>query len=125
MSDPIIFHQNLNNVLEWVTSEESGRLMANVCGEGIPEQLWRKCYNIGSGDRWRFTNYELMGKSFDALGVDLKNCFDPRDFALFNFHGQWYTDSDELNDILKFRFIEPEDYFRKQNKAIRILRAIP
>ena len=125
MSDPIIFHQNLNNVLEWVTSEESGRLMANVCEEEVPEQFWRNCYNIGGGERWRFTNYQLMGKSLNTLGFDLKKCFDPRDFALFNFHGQWYTDSDKLNDILKFRFIDPEDYFRKQNKVIRVLKTIP
>ena len=125
LHDPIIFHQNLNNVLEWITSEESGRLMANVCEEWVPDHFWRNCYNIGGGKLWRFTNYELMEKSLNALGVDIKKCFDPRNFALFNFHGQWFTDSDKLNDILKFRFIHPDDYFLKQNKAIRILKTIP
>jgi len=125
LRDPIVFHQNLNNVLEWVTSEESGKLMANVCEEWIPDCFWRKCYNIGGGEKWRFTNFQLMSKTLEALGGDIKNCFDPRDFALFNFHGQWYTDSDKLNDILHFQFFDPDEYFQKENRTIRILHAIP
>lgn len=125
LRDPIVFHQNLNNVLEWVTAEESGKLMANVCEDWIPESFWRKCYNIGGGEMWRFTNYELMGKTLQALGGDIRNCFDPRDFTLFNFHGQWFTDSDVLNDILHFRCIDPDVYFKKENRLIRILHIIP
>lgn len=28
----------------------------------------------------------------------------------FNFHGQWYTDSDALNDILRFRVMTYQQY---------------
>ncbi|MEA1884327.1 MAG: NAD-dependent epimerase/dehydratase family protein [Thermotogota bacterium] len=125
LRDPIVFHQNLNNVLEWVTAEESGKLMANVCKPTVPDSFWKKCYNIGGGEQWRFTNYELMIKTMEALGGDIRNCFDPRDFALFNFHGQWYTDSDRLNDILHFRCLDPNEYFQRKNRMIRILHAIP
>lgn len=125
LRDPIVFHQNLNNVLEWVTAEESGKLMANVCESSVPDSFWRKCYNIGGGEKWRFTNYELMGKTLQALGGDIRNCFDPRDFALFNFHGQWFTDSDVLNGILHFRCLGPNEYFQRENRMIRILHEIP
>jgi len=125
LGDPIIFHQNFNNVLEWVTAEESGRLMANVCEEGLPHDFWRGVYNVGGGQAWRFTNFQLMEKIMEPLGVDIKNVFDTRDFALFNFHGQWYTDSDKLNDILKFRFVDPDEWFAKNNRPIRIIKSIP
>ena len=32
--DPILFHEPLNGVLEWVTDVDSGRLLANVCETG-------------------------------------------------------------------------------------------
>ena len=125
MRDPIIFHQNLNNVMEWITAEESGRLLANVCEDWIPESFWRKVYNVGGGERWRFTNIELMQRIMSGLEIDIKKIFDPRDFALFNFHGQWYTDSDKLNDVTKFRFIDPNYYFEKANKKFKAIKAIP
>ena len=37
-SDPITFHVPLNGVLEWATAEDSGRLLANVCEEEVPEE---------------------------------------------------------------------------------------
>ena len=38
--DPIMFHVPIRGVLEWATVEDSGRLLANVCGEDIPEEFW-------------------------------------------------------------------------------------
>ena len=37
--DPIMFHVPMNGVLEWATVEDSGRLLANVCGEDIPDKV--------------------------------------------------------------------------------------
>jgi len=125
LKDPIVFHQNLNNVLEWVTAKDSGTLMANVCEDWVPESFWKRCYNIGGGEPWRLTSHELMNKTLKALGLTIQEVFDPRDFALFNFHGQWYTDSDELDDILHFRSLLPEEYFKKANQTLNVLRAIP
>ena len=47
--EPIIFHQPPQNLLEWVTSIESGLLLANVCEDWVPEKFWRGIYNIGGG----------------------------------------------------------------------------
>ena len=48
-SDPITFHVPLDGVLEWATAEDSGRLLANVCEEEVPDEFWNRFYNISSG----------------------------------------------------------------------------
>ena len=102
--DPIMFHVPINGVLEWATVEDSGRLLANVCEPDVPEDFWRKFYNIGSGKEYRITNYEFEELLLGALGLPSpKKLFNADWFILRNFHGQWYADSDKLEEILHFR----------------------
>ena len=122
---PIVFHQNFNNVLEWSTAEESGLLMANICEAWIPDNFWRKAYNVGGGEKWRLTLWQYLEIMFGAMGVDYKAVFDPRDFAIYNFHGHWFTDSDVLNDITKYRFLDPERFFNKELRRLQIIKSIP
>ena len=111
--DPIMFHVPIREVLEWATVEDSGRLLAKVCEEGVPESFWRKFYNIGSGAEYRLTNYrfeQLLLKN--SLGLPPEKLFASNMFATRNFHGQWYLDSDRLEEILHFRANIPvEEYF--------------
>lgn len=123
--DPIIFHQNLNNALEWTTAEETGRLLANICESWIPDSFWKKVYNVGGGEKWRFTHFEFLEKLFAPLNINPRHLFNPQDLALYNFHGHWFTDSDHLNDITHFRYLAPEDYFRKTSHLVKIIRRIP
>jgi hypothetical protein len=51
--------------------------------------------------------------------------YNPQELALYNFHGQWYTDSDKLEAIARFRFLEPNEYFERTNKKIRLVKRIP
>ena len=116
--DPIMFHVPINGVLEWVTVEDSGRLCAKVCNDKIPEDFWRRFYNISSGPDYRITNYEFEVMLLNAIGMvgkDIpKKLFQPNWFILQNFHGQWYTDADVLENYLHFRLNVPlKDYFRK------------
>ncbi len=112
--DPIMFHVPLGGVLEWATVEDSGRLLANLCEEWVPERFWRRFYNIGSGAEYRITNYEFMRRLLETISCPPpEKIFDARWFALRNFHGQWYLDSDELDGLLRFRENLPlDDYFR-------------
>ena len=102
--NPIMFHVPLRGVLEWATVEDSGRLLANVCEDWVPENFWRGFYNIGSGEQFRLTNYH-----FECLTLKAAHCpppdkiFEAHWFARRNFHGQWFEDSDKLDDILHFR----------------------
>lgn len=113
--DPIMFHVPINGVLEWATVDDSARLMVNVCGDDIPDEFWKRFYNIGSGEQYRLTNYEfeelLLQKTL-RLG-SVKKLFQPNWFTLRNFHGQWYYDGDELEKYCHFRANVPvEDYFK-------------
>lgn len=119
--DPIMFHVPINGVLEWATVEDSGRLCAKVCNDLVPESFWRKFYNISSGADYRLTNYEFEHLLLDAIGMkgenNVKQIFDANWFILQNFHGQWYTDADELENILHFRYNVPvKEYFKNLSK---------
>ena len=111
--DPIMFHVPIGGVLEWSTIEDSGRVLANVCESGVPDEFWNRFYNIGSGEQYRLTNYEFEHRLLSALGMDMEKVFEPQWFATRNFHGMWYLDSDVLEDYLHFRGNVPvDDYFR-------------
>lgn len=118
--DPIMFHVPIRGVLEWATIEDSGRVLANVCEDDVPEEFWNRFYNIGSGAPYRLTNYE-----FEFLLLDTISCpkpekiFDANWFVSKNFHGHWYEDSDVLESFLHFRANTPvEDYFRQMGKSV-------
>lgn len=123
--DPIIFHQPLNNVLEWITEEDSGRLLANICIKELPEEFWQNIYNIGGGESCRKTNYAFTSILLKTLGVqDIKQIFEPYWFAKQNFHGQYYLDSDRLNDYLDFRRESMEDFIERLKGQIRFPTAL-
>jgi nucleoside-diphosphate-sugar epimerase len=112
---PIMFHTPLSSVLEWVTPRDSGMLLANVCEESVPPDFWRRIYNIGGGEPNRLTNLELFERMLGATGVrELRRVVEPNWFALQNFHGQWYADSDDLEAIVPFRTQTFDAYLAEQ-----------
>ncbi|WP_099463509.1 MULTISPECIES: NAD-dependent epimerase/dehydratase family protein [Parabacteroides] len=119
-SDPITFHVPIDGVLEWATAEDSGRLLANVCEDSVPDEFWNRFYNISSGPSYRLTNYEFECKLLKAISCPPpEKIFEPNWFALRNFHGQWYTDSDILENYLHFRSNQScDDYFRWMAKQV-------
>lgn len=123
--EPIIFHQPVNNVLEWSTAVESGVCMANVCEDWVPESFWCKGYNLSSGPKWRLTCWEFSNKSMEPLGMKFEDVFDPRQMARFNFHGHYYTDSQALDDILHFRCVDFDQYWANVNAEVEAMMANP
>lgn len=120
--DPIMFHVPVQGVFEWATVEDSGRLMANACEDNIPEEFWRRVYNIGGGEKFRTFNYDFLTRSGKSSGIDATKIFDLNWFATQNFHGQWYEDSDELEKYLKFRNGTVNDYMDAVSKQGKIKR---
>ena len=122
--DPIMFHVPLRGVLEWATVEDSGRLLANLCDDDakgtLPADFWNRFYNIGSGEAYRITNYDFMCRLLKALSCPPpEKIFEANWFALRNFHGQWYTDSDTLEEYLHFRENLPlDDYFERLKASL-------
>lgn len=112
--DPIMFHVPIRGVLEWATVEDSGRVLANICENDVPQEFWNRFYNIGSGPEYRLSNYEFECKLLKTISCPPpEKIFETRWFVLRNFHGQWYTDSQILEDYLHFRANVPvDDYFR-------------
>ncbi len=116
--NPTAFHVPVAGVLEWATIEDSGRLLANVCEEWVPDEFWNNFYNIGSGESFRMTNYEFETRLLTALGLPgPEKVFEPQWFALKNFHGMWYEDSDVLENYLHFRYNVPVDEYFKLMKS--------
>ncbi|MDO4467527.1 MAG: FAD-dependent oxidoreductase [Bacillota bacterium] len=122
---PIITHQPPNNVLEWSTSIESGICMANLCEDWVPESFWRKAYNLSSGEKYRLTTWELMDINLDTFDIHLKDLFDLNRIAKYNFHGQYYSDSKDLDDILHFRCIDGDLYWEGVREEMRRMKRNP
>lgn len=115
--DPIMFHEPLNGVFEWITAKDSGVLLANACEDNVADEFWCRIYNIGGGKKYRTVNWEFMQMTFQALGIkDMKKVLDPRWSAIRNFHGQWYSDSDELEKYLHFRSESVVDFVEEMKR---------
>ena len=117
VEDAIIFHNCLDNVLEYCSDRDSARAMKNLCAfnrDGtLEEGFWGHIYNIGGGESCRVSTYEMFRKLFGAIGLtDLDDVFSPREFATRNFHGQYYLDSDKLEGYLHFRQDSMEYFYR-------------
>ncbi|MBM3131471.1 MAG: NAD(P)-dependent oxidoreductase [Chloroflexi bacterium] len=104
LMDPIMFHQPIDTHIEFVTPTDAGRLLANACEDNVPEEFWRRIYNIGGGPECRVIYIEYLERVFKMLGLgDYRKLMDRDWFALRNFHCQWFEDSHVLNDYLHFR----------------------
>ncbi len=118
--NPTAFHVPVGGVLEWATIEDSGRLLAQVCEDWVPEEFWNRKYNISSGKEYRMTNYEFESRLLAALGLPgPEKVFEPQWFALKNFHGMWYKDADVLENYLHFRANTPiDEYFASMKSKL-------
>ena len=128
--DPIMTHSPFGGVMEWVSVRDAARLVANICEDGVPAEFWGGIYNVGGGDGWRLTNWELQTRVTGALGVpDVRRWYDRHWFASRNFHGHWYTDSDRLEQLVAFRretFDEAlAEAVRDAPRSLRIAGRIP
>jgi len=128
--DAIVTHVPFAGVMEWASAEDSARLLANICEDGVPERFWGRVYNIGGGEPWRLTNWELQVRLAAALGVkDIRRWYEPNWFATRNFHGQWYTDSDDLEKLVPFRCDTFDDALaravRAAPRAVRLAGRVP
>lgn len=129
VNDGIGYHMPLDNHLEWITAYDSGRLLFNVCSDNLPDQFWGNVYNIGGGESCRYTGYEFLDKAYGTMKVDFRKFENPNWYALRNFHGQYYYDSDKLNNYLNFRTQSVDDVFASIKKHLplkmKILKFLP
>ncbi len=102
--DPIMTHAPLDGVLEWTSDEDSARLLVELCDPLVPDELWGAVWNIGGGAGWRLSNYEMIDRMVRSVGGPGIEAWYRRNwFALKNFHGLWFTDSDRLEGLVPHR----------------------
>jgi nucleoside-diphosphate-sugar epimerase len=131
MSDGLMFHTLWNGPLEWVSDEDSGRLLKHLVEEDQAGQLndfWDRIYNIGGGYSCRATGYESVNDGFEIMGKSAAQCYEPNWNAARNFHGMYFLDSDVLENYLHFRRDSLKDFWAKMLKRypyLRLARIVP
>jgi nucleoside-diphosphate-sugar epimerase len=108
IEDAIMFHNCLDNVLEYVSDRDSAVLLRNLCAKERSGELssgfWGHVFNIGGGSGCRVSTTQMYARLFSEIGITkLSNVLESKWYATRNFHGHYYLDSDRLNDILAFR----------------------
>ena len=111
----LMFHMPLETPMEIVTPPDTARVFVNALDK--KEVLIGKIFNLGGGEKCRLTYRQLLEKSFELYGLGRLN-FHPKTFAEKNFHCGYMVDSDDLEDILKFRTHTLKDYFLMTQKSI-------
>ena len=114
--DSIQFHNCIDNVLEYVSDRDSGRAMRNLCAfdcEGtLDPSFWGHIYNIGGGESCRVSTGKMYEIMYGKMGfTSLDPVIEPKYTATRNFHGQYYLDSDKLEDYLHFRSDSMEYFY--------------
>ena len=108
ISDGLMFHTCFNSPLEWTTAKDSAILIRNIlrrdqAGELNEDNFWKHCFNIGNGLKGRATGSETFDLGFKMIGASTKQFFDPNYNAARNFHGVFYSDSDQLEELFHFQ----------------------
>jgi nucleoside-diphosphate-sugar epimerase len=137
IEDAIMFHNCLDNVLEYVSDRDSAVLLRNLCRKErrgvLSNNFWGHIFNIGGGESCRVSTYAMYTRLFGDIGItNLSYALDSKWYATRNFHGQYYLDSDKLNDIFEFRSDTMEYFYNAYLKnlggtaaAARILTSLP
>jgi nucleoside-diphosphate-sugar epimerase len=129
IEDPIMFHQGLDNVLEYASDRDSATLLRNLCRKerqgalggnaALGGNFWGHIFNIGGGESCRVSAYNLYKRLFGYIGLtDISYVMDSKWSAIRNFHGQYYLDSAKLNDILQFRSDSMEHFYQAYLKKL-------
>lgn len=110
VEDGIIFHNCLDNALEYVSDRDAGILLRRIC-ENAPDRFWSRVYNVGGGPSCYMSTFNLFRTMLARLGInDPSEVIDAKWFAIRNFHGCLYQDSDLLQEMFDFRH-DGMDYF--------------
>jgi nucleoside-diphosphate-sugar epimerase len=129
MRDGIEYHQPLNNHLEWVSVKDSANLLANICDQDVSKEIWGNCFNIGGGESFRLTAYQFMSKLFGLIDIEIEDIYQSKMFALKNFHGQYYLDSDKLEQLIPFRTQSFDDVLEELKThlplAMKLMKYLP
>jgi nucleoside-diphosphate-sugar epimerase len=114
--DPIVFHQPLEQRIEFITSRDAGFGLVQ-CLEAR-DTFWQRIYNMSGGPSCRIRYADFMNTIFGSMGMGcIEDLFERNWFALRNFHCGYYEDSWELNEELSHFRDTKEDFFQQVEQA--------
>ena len=121
ISDGLMFHTCFNSPLEWVTQEDSGRLIKNIIKRDIEQNdlehvFWGRVFNIGAKEENRITGYTTLNDGFKLMGGSTKKMFKPDYNAIRNFHGMWFYDGYKLEELFHYQKDTCSDYWDRMKK---------
>lgn len=131
IKDGLMFHTAINAPLEWSTSRDSGRLVKHIFerdSKGEVDGFWKKIYNIGAGFRGRETGYDTFNDGFKMIGGSTEKFFKPNWMASRNFHGVWFADGDELEELFHYQQDGVKEYWAEianQHKIYKLGKIVP
>lgn len=131
MKDGLMFHTCFNVPLEWVTARDSGRLIKNIIDRDVSSRLegfWKRCFNIGGGERNRCTGYDTFDRGFKIIGGSTEKFMRPCWNSIRNFHGLWFYDSGELEEMFRFQTEDVNDYWQeilKKHPYYKLAKIVP
>lgn len=109
----LMFHMPLKTCLEITTPRDTARAFCHAIDH--KESLSKCIFNLGGGASCRTSYEEFLTQSFEDFGLGSLDF--PKDaFADQNFHCGYYTDGDDLENILHFRKDSLDHYYEKQRK---------
>lgn len=111
----LMFHQPLKTSLEITTVRDTARAFIHAIDK--QNQLSKKTFNLGGGEKCRISYEYFLSRSFRITGLGNLD-FLPKSFADKNFHCGYYEDGNLLNDILDFRNDTLESYFDLEKQKI-------
>lgn len=116
LMDPILFHQPIDQHIEMITAEDAGYGLVQCMD--VPDDFWRRIYNMGGGLSCRFVFFEYMEHMMKVFGLgDYKKLMKRDWFCTRNFHCAWFTDSSVLNDYLGHQRQSLEDHYEQVQDA--------
>ncbi len=133
ISDGLMFHTCFNSLLEWATAEDSALLIRNILEKDLNHKLnktnfWNQCYNLAGGLKNRVTGYDTYNLGFKIIGCNVEDFFDTNYNALRNFHGEWYSDGDKLNNLFDYQHQDIAgfwDHILETHKYYKLANIVP
>ncbi len=131
ISDGLMFHTAPNAPLEWVSSRDSGYLIKRILERddaGEVPGFWKKIYNIGAGFKGMETGYDTFNDGFAIIGGSAEKFFKPKYLASRNFHGLWFYDGGELEELFHYQRDDVHEYWKwigSQHKLYKLGRFVP
>jgi hypothetical protein len=119
--DPLLFSMPLATKLEICHTEDTGRAFAQAARQ---EGIVGRTLDIGGGRSCRTDYRSFLDRMFRLIGLGGLSRFPESAFASSGFHCGWYADSDEADELLRFRRKGLEDYYAEvgeDTKAIKVL----